>query len=298
MTVLDEKQSDTVGAAPGAPNGPTTAPKPKPKAAAKAKMKQVKRTVTQSTISFPYRDMDSGVSVALAILGAGGVALTTEQLAGVMGLQAGSGNFVMKVATARIFGLISNAGGKYELTNSGFAIVDKDERRQKAARAEAFLHVPLYRRVYDEFRGKQLPPRPHALEQAFVRFGVSEKSKTAARQIFDKSAAQAGFFANGNDRLVEPIIAGGSGPTSRAPVEDGENNRRQEGGGSSKPSGAGYHHFIQGLLDTLPPPDTNWAPEGRKKWLEACNNIFDLLYKGAGEIDVTLKDPSPKNEKK
>src|SRR6202044_3596112 len=103
----------------------------------------------------------------------------------------------MKVATARIFGLVTYSGGKYELTNSGFAIVDKDEKRQRAARAEGFLKVALYRRVYDEFKGKQLPPRPHALEQAFVRFGVSPKQKETARQIFDKSANQAGFFSTG-----------------------------------------------------------------------------------------------------
>src|SRR5205814_1408529 len=127
-----------------------------------------KRTIVQSTISFPYRDMDSGISVAQAMLAAGGVALTGDQLAGVMDLQAGSGNFVLKVSTARIFGLITNANGKYELTDLGFEIVDKDEKRQKAARTAAFLSVPLYRRVYEEFRGRQLPPRPHGLEQAFV----------------------------------------------------------------------------------------------------------------------------------
>src|SRR5437763_1927239 len=98
--------------------------------------KPPKRQLTQSTIGFPYRDLEQGIGVAQAIMQAGGVALSGEQLAGVMGLQSGSGNFVMKLATARIFGLIANVGGKYELTNLGFAILDTDERRQKKARAD------------------------------------------------------------------------------------------------------------------------------------------------------------------
>jgi hypothetical protein len=53
------------------------------------------------------------------------------------------------------------------------------------------------------------------------------------------------------------------------------------------------HPFIQGLLKTLPEPETNWAAEGRAKWLQAAANIFDLVYKGSGEIHITAKaDPS------
>ena len=36
-------------------------------------------------------------------------------------------------------------------------------------------------------------------------------------------------------------------------------------------------------------PQTNWAIEGRAKWLQAAANIFDLIYKGSGEIDIKAK---------
>jgi hypothetical protein len=250
-----------------------------------------KRTFTQSSIGFPYRDLEAGLAVAQAIIGAGGVPLSSEQLAGVMNLQAGSGNFVMKLSTARMFGLVSNKEGKYGLTDIGFEIVDKDETRQKKARAEAFLTVPLYKRVYEEFRGKQLPPRPHGLEQAFVRFGVSEKQKTAARQIFDKSAAQAGFFLNGNDRLIEPIIGG---VVARASHDEPEEYDAPMPVAPSAPA-RDLHPFVEGLLDTMPEPNTNWAIEGRAKWLQAAANIFDLMYKGSGEINISHKENSPKS---
>lgn len=235
------------------------------------------------------------------MLTGGGVALTREQLAGLMKQPVNSGNFLMKVAAARMFGLVNSSTGKYELTSIGFDILDNDDKRQKAARTAAFLSVPLYRKTYEEFRGKQLPPRPFGLEQAFIRFGVAPKQKTNARLAFDKSAAQAGFFANGNDRLIEPII----GAVARAPNNIDETYFGGEGGlradavvQSTAPSvdASSRHPFIQGLLDTLPEPQTNWTVEGRAKWLQAAANIFDLIYQGSGEIDIRAKsgDAPPK----
>jgi hypothetical protein len=251
--------------------------------AKKPKKKWIKPAREQSTIAFPYMDLDVATSVAKSMIQAGGVELTREQLAGVMGQSVDSGSFITKIATARLFGLIAYVQGKYKLTDLGFAIVDGDERRQKVARAEAFLSVPLYRRTYDEFRGRQLPPRPQGLELAFVNFGVSTKQKTNARLAFDKSAKQAGFFAAGDDRLIEPII--NRLVTNAVPLEAPEARTTQP----QAPEVSGLHPFIQGLLDTLPEPETNWTVEGRAKWLQAAAHIFDLIYKGDGEIAITLK---------
>jgi hypothetical protein len=259
-------------------------------------------------------DLEPAVSVARAILTGGGVPLTRDQLAGVMNQASGSGNFVQKVATSRLFGLVSFVGGKYELTDLGFNILDSDEKRQRGARAEAFLSVPLYRRTYDEFKGKQLPPRPHGLEQAFITFGVAPKQKANARYAFDKAAAQAGFFPNGPDRLIEPIIGAGkvgltsissttaaAGPLSTVRnLPSAEENNGDEGNGraaveSSTPETRRLHPFIRGLLESLPAPESNWTVEGRAKWLQAAANIFDLMYKGSGEIHISVKgEQNPK----
>jgi hypothetical protein len=254
----------------------------------------------QSSIGFPYQDLDSGISVARAMMQGGGVPLSREQLAGVMNQSVGSGSFVTKVATARHFGLIVGNNGKYELTDIGFEILDNDSVRQKAAKAAAFLSVELYKKVFDDFRGKQLPPRPFGLEQAFVRFGVSSKQKTNARLAFDKSAAQAGFFPNGPDRLIAPILGVSSRVDSRAAAaaaDDGSNQNEIEMPAAARlePAAAhsAYHPFVQGLLDTLPAPQTNWTVEGRAKWLQAAANIFDLIYQGNGNIEIKAKSEEP-----
>jgi hypothetical protein len=274
----------------------TSRERPKVKRTKRPKISRPPSAREQSTIQFPYMDLETAMSVAGAILRGGGVAVSRDQLAGLMNQSASGGNFVQKVAAARLFGMISFNGGKYELTDLGFNILDSDETRQKTARKEAFLGVQLFRKTYDEFRNKQLPPRPHGLEQAFIKFGVVPNQKTNARLAFDKSALQAGFFAAGQDRLVEPII-GGSSSTERSRIVVDEIDLTDEDHPPAtvkgKPNLSGLHPFIQGLLDTLPEPATNWTIEGRAKWLQAAANIFDLIYKGSGQIDITAKpDPS------
>jgi hypothetical protein len=40
------------------------------------------------------------------------------------------------------------------------------------------------------------------------------------------------------------------------------------------------HPFIEGLLKTLPEPESDWPAAARVKWLQTAANIFDLIYKG------------------
>lgn len=274
----------------GAPKPPKLALRPKPGGIKKKAPAPAERE--QSTIQFPYLDLENAITVASAILRGGGVAVTRDQLAGIMGSSPISGNFVTKIASARTFGLVKFEASKYELTDIGFNILDSDESRQKTARRDAFLNVPLYRRAFDEFKGRQLPPRPHGLEQAFVKFGVAQKQKTNARLAFDKSALQAGFFVNGPDRLIEPIISGGARPTAYVDEIDLRGDEAIPASALPAAGMMGRHPFIQGLLDTLPEPQTNWAAEGRAKWLMAAANIFDLIYKGDGRIDIKVLKPS------
>ncbi|WP_290815303.1 hypothetical protein [Ferrovibrio sp.] len=226
-----------------------------------------------SAIGFPYLDLDNAISVARAMIENGGVPCTRDQLAGAMKQVPSSGNFVMKLAAARLFGLIEVNQGKNHLTQNGFAIVDPE--RQKAARAEAFLTVPLYRRVYEEFRGKQLPPRPLGLEQAFVNFGVPAKQKDKARWTFEKSARQAGFFNAAEDRLVEPILASTGSEKSSAAAEPNKKSNISE---SSTTSGANLDPLIEGLLRRLPDPGSDWDYNKRVQWLRTLIANLDVVY--------------------
>jgi hypothetical protein len=83
----------------------------------------------------------------------------------------------------------------------------------------------------------------------------------------------------------EPKRQGEEGE-GKEPGDNGNGPGAKGGGGDNR----GRHPFIQGLLKTLPEPETNWAVEGRAKWLQAAANIFDLMYKGSGEIAILVKE--------
>jgi hypothetical protein len=72
-----------------------------------------------------------------------------------------------------------------ELTDLGKRIVDPETH--DGARAEAFLRVPLYRAIFDRYRGVKLPPDP-GLESEMVGLGVSTKQTERARQVLQRSA--------------------------------------------------------------------------------------------------------------
>ncbi len=238
----------------------------------------------QSAIQFPYVDLQGAIEVARAMLDAGGVPLDRDQLAAALNMTPGSGGFSIKIAAARQFGLIETQGGKNQLSALGFEILDP--ARSKSAMAAAFLNVPLYRRVYDEFKGRQLPPRPAGLEQAFVNFGVVAKQKDRARNIFDKSARLAGFFPNANeDRLVMPVL------TLQATVVEEEPRFHPPTVPQSPPPPAAptYHPFIEGLLKTLPGDGNEFPVERRVKWLELAANAFDMIYGQEAEIHVAAE---------
>src|SRR5205085_9460922 len=145
-----------------------------------------------STIQFPYTDMSDAIAVAEGLLKGGGTPMSRDQLAAAMDLAPGGGGFATKLGTARMFGVMEGAAGTYQLSDLGFEIVDPG--RQKEARVKAFLNVELFKRTYDEFRGKLLPPRPHGLEAAFMNFGVTKKNVQDARRAFEKSARLAGMY--------------------------------------------------------------------------------------------------------
>lgn len=247
---------------------------------------------TPSTLSFPYSDISDAIAVAEAVSKGAGMALSRDQLAAAMGLSPLGGGFATKVATARAFGVIDAVTGKYQLTELGHEILDPSRRTD--AVAKAFLNVELYRKVYDKFRGKRLPPRPHGLEAALVSFGVSPKSAKAARLAFDKSARMAGFFPTSEaDRIMMPF---GIGPTvaqvdeTAAAISDfvqAAPPPAVSGIGTQRPSR--LHSSIEGTLPQLPAPKSDWSKVDQADWLDALAGLFRVIYKSpgkGGEINV------------
>jgi hypothetical protein len=232
-----------------------------------------------SSITFPYLDLDDAVAVAKAIYGNAGDQCTIDQLAAYMKQSTRSSAFKEKVRTARIFGLISD---NVKLTPIGHLVVDP--QRERLGRAQAFLTVPLYKAVFEKYRGRQLPPDV-ALEREMIALGVAEKQRAKARQAFQRSAQQAGYFEQGKDRLVAPAgtptpinqgNAGGNGSIAQ--------RRSGQGGGGFTPP-TGLPPRIKMLLRVLPNEGTHWPQDEQDVWLDEMRDAIRKSYLGLESTD-------------
>ncbi|MGD9814652.1 MAG: hypothetical protein AB7Q23_14275 [Hyphomonadaceae bacterium] len=100
--------------------------------------------------------------------------------------------------------------------------------------------------------------------------GVSEKQKDRARQVFERSAEQAGYFEHGKNKLVAPGVQQGARQENKR-----EDEKRGGGGGGG---GDDVDPIIKGLLARLPPTGASWPASERKLWLDLLENSFKLIY--------------------
>jgi len=233
------------------------------------------RTRVVSTIEFPYGDLDDAISVVSAIHDNAGTSCDTDQLAAYMKHPISSGTFRQKVSSARIFGLVETTRGSVSLAELGRKIVDPTY--EKKARVEAFLTVPLYKAIFENYKGHLLPPLA-ALEREIGKLGVSAKQVGRARQSLERSAEQAGFTAHGKDKLVMPSGANQQETKKLEPTT--KKIDEPHVGASSENNGGDWPPFIQGLLGKLPKGGEGslWSMSDRAKWLQTASNIFDLMY--------------------
>jgi hypothetical protein len=190
--------------------------------------------------------------------------------------------------------VVRQTRGNVALTDLGRRIADPQMRR--AAQVAAFLHVPLFAKVYENHRGSKLPA-DRGLENELVQLGVAPKQAVKARQAMQRSAKFAGFFDHGSDRLVEP----GVGSLPDEPDEAPESNLGGSGGGAGGRVDDRHDHdgpqimrhpLIQGLLAALPDPGSPFPAEDRETWLKTLDMNLSVIY---GRAKPSSADTRPRN---
>lgn len=226
----------------------------------------------RSGIEFPYGDLDKAIEVAKAIHDNAGRSCGHDQLAAFLKMTANSGGYRARIAPARIFGLIETERGQVTLTDLGRKIVDPTQER--VARAEAFLKVPLYKALYDGHRGQVLPGAK-GLESEIQRLGVSPKQTDKARQVFERSALQAGYFAHGKDRLVAPVVAGAPPPKTDEKIDE---KKKLDGGNGGDGGSLVLDPLLIALLKKIPPASEDWPAATRVRWFRAFAMNVSQVY--------------------
>jgi hypothetical protein len=236
-------------------------------------------TRERSTIGFPYNDLDDAADLAKVIYANASGYCTLPQLAGYLKQSITSGTFRLRVSNAATFGLTDNERGEVRLTSLGRRIADP--AHEAAARADAFLCVPLYERIFKNYDGFSLPG-PGALEKFMRDVGVSSKQTGRARQAFMRSAKQAGFFAYGEDRLIRPAIVGPGTKPIAGQNDLPDEKKSGKDGGTGGIGGVDDNRpdpIIQGLLIRLPKSGEVWPEAERQLWLQLLEGSFKLIYK-------------------
>jgi hypothetical protein len=185
----------------------------------------------------------------------------------------------MRVITARVFGLLNYERGTVTLTELGLRSVDTKFAR--TARVESFLAVPLFKAVFEKLKGAVLPPMA-AIERTMEQLGVAPKQKTKARQVFMRSAKQAGFFQLDPERLtVPPNVEPFGGPKGNTPDSNsdrGGKNARRGRGGDGGDGDESIPSAILGLLHGLPAPGTPMLKKRRDALITAFTATVGYLY--------------------
>lgn len=237
----------------------------------------------RSATTAPYFDLVSSIKVADAVYSKGGGACTADQLAHWLDYASvRSGTYLTRVSAAnKHFGLIRQDGDRFVITERAEKILSPVMPEDAvSAKVDAFLSVPLFAKVYDQFRGSVLPP-DIGLKNLFQNtYKVVPDRVPQAIRIFLNSAEQAGMLQVTGDRnrLVRPSLSAATAPTStksdEAPPPPQE--RRNGGGGGDGPTGV--HSAIIGLLREVPPPGSPWSKAKRDQFLLTFDNLIKLLY--------------------
>lgn len=249
----------------------------------------------RSTIAFPYTDYEGGEKVALSIHGNAGHGICSPaQLAAWMEQSPKSSTFRTQLAAARLFGLIdSDNAESYRLAELGTKVVDPAQSR--AAKAQAFLSVPLFSALYEKYKNGVTPPTA-ALEREIVALGVSEKQKARARQTFESSAEQTGFRAHGANRLVMPAVVVPPPP----PPDDNKGKRGGGSGGSGGDVGLNLDPLLIALLQKIPPQGNDWPQDRRLRWFKTfamnVSEVYDAEADDPVELDIKLKNEVTKDK--
>ena len=229
----------------------------------------------RSTIEFPYLDLENSMEIVKAIHSVEVDRCEWNQLATKLGVSGEGGGFRQRMIAAKTYGLLTYDRGQVALTDLG--IHAPDPAHEKRARLDAFMTVPLFKQLFDRLNGQPMPPVA-AIERMAEGLGVAPKQKDKARQVFQRSAKQAGLFELSSDRLsLPPGLNGGAAKIAASRPQASPT----PGGGSGGGGGGGddgQHPFVRGLLQKLPAPDAEWSIDLRAKWLTTAANIFDLMY--------------------
>lgn len=254
---------------------------------------QAKKPQARASVQYPYFDQTNSLEVARKIHENAGGTCGPDQLASYLGYKTtNSGTFQTRLSAAKQFGFVRSEGGSIVVTERAMKIISPVMPEDAvAAKADAFLGVDLFGKVYEKYKGSTIPPKVGMRNLLSQTYGLTEdRLDPAVRVLFD-SAEQAGMFPQGDQsRLVRPATKTSVAPKPAAdipPAPAPESHRSGAGGGDGGPPGV--HTAIIGLLRDLPPAGAVWQKKSKDRFVKAFLATLDFVYQTDDEEPAGAK---------
>ncbi len=240
-----------------------------------------------SGIQFPAYGLEDSIAVAKAVHDKGGGYANREQLAAFLGYKSTTnGAFLSRIGAAKVFGLLSEENKTIRLSPLATKILMPESPEEKrSALIDAFFVAPLFKAIYDEYRGRDLPEGLGLKNALRMKFKVIPTRIDLAYRSLYESAETAGFFeAKGNkSQLVQPVV--------RPSKSDGNHGVAEFGGGDGGGRGgpAGSSEGDGSSKPPIPPAQTRSRDDLQNDYIGTL--IEALREKGkAGDMDKELME--------
>ncbi|HEX9495140.1 MAG TPA: hypothetical protein VGA38_05225 [Candidatus Limnocylindria bacterium] len=188
---------------------------------ASAATEKAKKRRSPAAVRYPNYGLADSVLVARVIHEQGGGVASRDRLAAFLSYSTtNSGAFLTRLASARLFDLITARGSDFVITPLAQRVLMPVYPEQVGeALVEAFFNVPLFKEIYDEHVGKQLPPEFGMKNLLKAKYGLGLRQADDAYRSLIESADTAGFFRTRNARthLIIPQVGSRA---ARSTVED------------------------------------------------------------------------------
>ncbi|MGJ0394186.1 MAG: hypothetical protein ACR650_15810 [Methylocystis sp.] len=243
----------------------------------------------RSTIEFPYSDLSGAMEIASTIFNKAGTSCEVAQLAGWLDQSAEGGTFRTRLSAARLFGFVeTERGGGVSLTSLGRSVINPSQ--EIASKVTAFLNVPLFKQMYDQYNGHVLPPAA-AIERQMIQLGVSSKQADRARQNFTKSAQQAGFVDGQTGRFIKPACANARPEDKDGGRPEVGDDDRRGGGNNGDDGGLSLDPLLIALLKKIPPAEKgSWPAAQRIRWFRTFAMNVSQIYDGDDDpVEMEIK---------
>ena len=240
---------------------------------------------------FLVYDLNASLVLAKTVREKGGDTCSPEQLGAWLDYKnTKGGGYVARVYAAKAFGLIETVQGKYRITPRAESILYEVTPQAKTqALRDAFMGVPMFRSIYERYKGTQLPVELGMNNLLRTYYHVPPDRVSTAYRVLMDSADSAGFFHQGRrTQLVEPVIGTPSFATPEATNDGGEASSERPGpkywnggrgggsdGGSELPSRG---KLLDGMWEELP-EEQAWDEDGLAYWLETFERLLRVRYR-------------------